>query len=299
MYKIISFFIACSIGMLIGILLISGRQLDERTLETEPLPQVIRSVPIADVVDLGGERIPIERPDVRQRLDRELMVNCYWHSNMMYDIKLSNRFFPIIERILAEEGVPDDFKFLAVAESDLQLKTSYAGAKGYWQFMKAAGKQYGLEINKEVDERYDIVKSTRAAAKYLKSLHRRFGSWVNAAAAYNVGPTRFARIQKQQKSNNYFDLNLNHETSRYVFRVLAFKYIMSNPETYGFYVHDHEKYEPLNNFYTIQVDKTINSWADFAQQHGVSYRDLKIYNPWLIDSKLTVVKKKYNIKIPR
>lgn len=263
------------------------------------LPQVIRSVPIADNVDLGGERVPIERHDVRERLDRELMVNSYWHSNTIQNIKMSYRFFPVIERILAEEGVPDDFKYLAVAESDLRLKTSYAGAKGYWQFMKASGKQYNLEINDEVDERYHIEKSTRAAAKYLKAMKKRFGSWINVAAAYNIGPTRFKRITKEQGSTDYFDLNLNDETSRYVFRVLAFKYILREPEKYGFVIHDEEKYAPLDNFYNVEVKESVKDWSQFAKQHGISYRDLKIYNPWLIDGKLTVINNTYMVKIPK
>ncbi|MDA9773419.1 lytic transglycosylase domain-containing protein [Saprospiraceae bacterium] len=262
------------------------------------LPQVIKSVPIADYVDLAGERVPTDRHDVKERLDRELMVNGYWHSNTIQAIKVSYRFFPTIERILAEEGVPDDFKYLAVAESDLRLKTSYAGAKGYWQFMKASGKQYKLEINDEVDERYHIEKSTRAAAKYIKTMKKRFGSWTAAAAAYNVGPTRYKRIMAQQGSNNYYDLNLNDETSRYVFRVLAFKYILSNQESFGFYIPAEERYQPLSNYRTVTVKKSVADWSVFAKENGVSYRDLKIYNPWLIDSKLTVISNTYEIKIP-
>ena len=300
MNKMISSFAVIACVFATGIFLISSADFsksDEKVMHN--LPQVIRSVPIAENVDLGGERIPIERHDVKERLDRELMVNSYWHSNTIQNIKMSNRFFPIIERILAEEGVPDDFKFLAVAESDLRLKTSYAGAKGYWQFMKASGKQYGLEINDEVDERYHIEKSTRAAAKYIKSMKKRFGSWVSVAAAYNVGPTRFKRMTKQQGSTNYFDLNLNDETSRYVFRVLAFKYILSDPEQFGFIIHDDEKYAPLDNYYNVEVKKSVPDWSKFASDHGISYRDLKIYNPWLIDGKLTVINNTYNIKIPK
>jgi len=270
---------------------------DEKALQN--LPQVIKSVPMADFVELAGEAVPIHRHDVKERLDRELMVNGYWHSNTIQAIKMSYRYFPTIERILAEEGVPTDFKYLAVAESDLRLKTSYAGAKGYWQFMKASGKQYKLEINDEVDERYHIEKSTRAAAKYIKSMYKRFGSWTSAAAAYNVGPTRYKRISTQQGSENYYDLNLNDETSRYVFRVLAFKYILSNPESFGFYIPNEEKYQPLSNYYTVTVNKSVADWAQFAKEKGISYRDLKIYNPWLIDSKLTVINNTYEVKIPK
>lgn len=284
----------------ISLLLSSNRNWTKEDQEAvTQLPQVIKSVPIADYVDLAGEPVPIHRHDVKERLDRELMVNSYWHSNTIQNIKMAHRFFPTIERILAEEGVPDDFKYLAVAESDLRLKTSYAGAKGYWQFMKATGKQYKLEINDEVDERYHIEKSTRAAAKYIKWMKNKFGSWTSAAAAYNVGPTRFKRILAEQGSDNYYDLNLNDETSRYVFRVLAFKYILANQEKYGFYIPDEEKYQPISNYYTVTVKKSIPNWSTFAKEKGVSYRDLKIYNPWLIDSKLTVINNTYLVKIPK
>jgi len=289
---------AVALGIVIGTLMSSRSITAADEIKMKQLPQVIRSVPIAEKVDLGGERVPIDRFDVKERLDRELMVNSYWHSNTIQAIKLSNRFFPVIEPILAEEGVPDDFKYLAVAESDLRLKTSYAGAKGYWQFMKASGKQYGLEINDEVDERYHIERSTRAAAKYIKDLYDRFGSWTAAAAAYNMGPTRLKRITSEQSSKNYFDLNLNDETSRYVFRVLAFKYILQDPESYGFYIQPEEKYKPLNDYYIVRVDQSVNDWAKFASDYRISYRDLKVYNPWLIDRQLTVINNTYHIKIP-
>lgn len=271
---------------------------DAQQPNQQSLRQVVQSVPIAADVNLAGEHVPIERFDVKERLDRELMVNAYWHSNTIQNIKLAHRFFPVMERILAEEGVPDDFKYLAVAESDLRNKTSYAGAKGYWQFMKTAGKEMGLEINGEVDERYHIEKATRAACGYLKKLKNKFGSWTKAAAAYNTGPTRLKRFLEQQKADSYYDLNLGEETSRYVFRILAFKYILSNPEMYGFYIPDSEKYKPLDAYYVVDVDKTIPNLGTYAATFGISYRTLKIYNPWLIDTKLTVVKNRYTIKIP-
>ena len=271
----------------------------EVVINEKTLGQTINPLPTPDYITLGGEEAPLHQYDIRERLDRELLVNTYWHSSMIRMLKQANRYFPTIEPILAEHGVPDDFKYLAVAESDLRLKTSYAGAKGYWQFMKASGKQYKLEINDEVDERYHLEKSTRAAAKYIKYLNKRFGGWVNAAAAYNIGPTRYNRITKQQGSVNYFDLNLNDETSRYVFRILAFKYILSNPEKYGFIIHDNEKYQPLDDFYTVKIDKSVPSWTSFAEEKGISYRDLKVYNPWLIDNKLTVINNTYFIKVPK
>lgn len=284
---------------LLGFTLTSSKSNTEAEKATmSNLPQVIKSPPIPDYVELAGEQIPTFRKDVYERLDRELMVNAYWQSNTMGNIKMANRYFPIIERIFTEQGVPTDFKYLAVAESDLRLKTSGAGAKGYWQFMKESGKQYNLEINDEVDERYHIEKSTLAAAKYIKSLYNRFGTWAAAAAAYNVGPTRLSRIMEEQGSRNYYDLNLNDETSRYVFRVIAIKYIMKSPESYGFYLKPEDLYSPLTNYYEVLVDKSVTNWATFAKQYNVSYRDFKIYNPWLMDNKLTVLKNSYTVKIP-
>lgn len=261
------------------------------------LPQVIRT-PTIDSPSFAGEAMPINM-DTRERLDRELSVNAYWQSATMMNIKRAHKFFPIIEPILAQEGVPDDFKYLAVAESSLRNVQSSASAKGFWQFRKAAAKELGLEINDEVDERYHVEKATKAACGYLKKLHQRFGSWANAAAAYNVGPTKFARTLKEQGQSSFYDINVNSETGRYVFRLIAIKEIMQDPERFGFYVEPHEMYERIDNVYYVEVDKSIKSWADFAKHNGVTYRMLKYYNPWLRDGKLTVVKKKYLIKLPR
>jgi hypothetical protein len=261
------------------------------------LPQVIRAPNLDKAFVLGGEVLPSSF-DVRERLDRELLVNSYWQSNTMLSLKRSTRYFPTIERIFAEHGVPDDLKYLAVAESNLANATSPAKAKGVWQFMKPAGKEYGLEINDEVDERYHLERSTQAAARYLKYLHNRFGNWVDAAAAYNVGPTAYNRIKNSQ-GGNYFDLNLNSETARYVFRLVAIKEIMSNPQDFGFYLEPNQYYPPLDNFYEVTVDSSIESWNDFAAKHGISYRTLKIYNPWLRENKLTVISNTYQIRIPR
>jgi len=272
----------------------------EKKTETEvlnALPQVIRT-PTVDSPSFAGEAMPINM-DTRERLDRELSVNAYWQSATLMNIKRANKFFPIIEPILAEEGVPDDFKYLAVAESSLRNVQSSASAKGFWQFRKAAAKELGLEINDEVDERYHVEKATRAACGYLKKLHKRFGSWANASAAYNVGPTKFARTLKQQGQTSFYDINVNSETGRYVFRLIAIKEIMKNPERYGFFIEPHELYERIDNVYYVEVDKSVKSWAEFSKHNGVTYRMLKYYNPWLRDSKLTVIKKKYMIKLPR
>lgn len=304
MYKVLSFF---GFGgmVIIAVFMMSNSQpankivYEKEDPVTNGLPQVIKSVPISDEVTFAGEMVPIQNFDVKERLDRELMVNSYWHSNTIQNIKLAHRFFPTIERILAENGVPEDFKYLAVAESDLRNKTSYAGAKGYWQFMQAAAREMGLEINGEVDERYHLEKSTQAACDYIKQLKERFGSWTFAAAAYNTGPTNLKRYINDQNANTYYDLNLGDETSRYVFRILAFKHILSQPNKYGFYIDEEEKYQPFSDFYTVTVDESVPSWADFAAKYGITYRTLKIYNPWMIDSELTVISNTYEVKIPK
>lgn len=265
---------------------------------TNQLPQVIQSA-IEDKTYYWADEAMPQTFDARERLDRELSVNSYWQSNTLLNIKKANRFFPTMERILAEEGVPDDFKYLAVAESDLRNATSSANAKGFWQFRKLASKEMKLEVNDEVDERYHLEKSTRAACKYLKKLRNRFGSWSNAAAAYNVGQGNFNKIREKQGEFSFYDLNINPETSRYLFRLIAIKEILSNPSKFGYQIQDYEKYPPLDNYYTVEVTKSVPNWRNFAKEHGITYRVLKIYNPWLIDSKLTVKKNIYQIKIPR
>jgi hypothetical protein len=273
--------------------------IEEETIkESFDLPQVVKPIKLKKTYTWAGEPIP-ENMDTRERLDRELLVNSYWQSATLLHLKMANKFFPIIERVLAEQGVPDDFKYLSVAESSLRNVTSSAAAKGYWQFRKMAAKEWGLEVNSEVDERYHIEKSTLAAARYLKWLKKKFGTWSNAAAAYNVGPGNFSRLQKSQGEDSYFDMNINEETSRYVFRLVAIKEIMSDPNAYGFYFDQEDLYPPLDNSYIVEVTSSVPSWKKFAEKYGISYRDLKYYNPWLIDSKLTVKTKKYYVRIPK
>lgn len=275
---------------------------NERThttgVENTFLPQVVKPIPPIDNPTFAGEPMPLNM-DTRERLDRELSVNSYWHSSTLLNIKNAHKYFPIMEPILAEMGVPDDFKYLAVAESSLRNVQSSAKAKGFWQFRKLAAKELGLEVNEEVDERYHIEKATRAAAGYLKKLHKRFGSWANAAAAYNVGPTSFAKTLKAQNETSFYDVNVNDETGRYMFRLIAIKEIMKNPQAFGFYVDPQDLYEKIDNVYYVEVDKSVPDWAAFAKHNGVSYRMLKYYNPWLRTGKLTVIKKKYLIKLPR
>lgn len=262
------------------------------------LPQVVKPIPQVNNPSFAGEPMPLNM-DTRERLDREMSVNSYWQSATLLHIKTANKYFPIIEPILAEMGVPDDFKYLAVAESSLRNVQSSAKAKGFWQFRKLAAKELGLEVNEEVDERYHVEKATRAAAGYLTKLYNRFGSWANAAAAYNVGPTNFAKTLKQQNETSFYDVNVNDETGRYMFRLIAIKEIMKNPQAFGFYIEPQDLYERIDNVYYVEVDKSISNWAAFAKHNGVSYRMLKYYNPWLRSGKLTVIKKKYLIKLPR
>lgn len=267
---------------------------------TENVPQIVKGMDLDKNFEFCGESLPMDNFDVRERLDRELTVNTYWHSSTILSIKSTMRFFPTMERILKEEGVPTDLKYIAVAESALRNAVSPAGAKGIWQFMKGTGNEYGLEINDEVDERYHLEKSTRAAAKYLKSLRNRFGSWANAAAAYNMGGGNMNKHLREQQAESYFDLNLNEETSRYYFRLVAIKNILENPRAFGFYLDKEDYYKALDDYRVVEVDSSVENWGAFAAEQGISYRILKVYNPWLIDSKLTNRSgKTYEIRVPR
>ncbi|MGK0389773.1 MAG: membrane-bound lytic murein transglycosylase D [Maribacter sp.] len=264
------------------------------------LAQIIQTPPIPSSADFCGEALPMEHFDVKERLDRELIANSYRHSGTILYLKKSSKYFPTIEKILAEEGMPDDLKYLAVAESGLSNAKSPVGAKGYWQFMKGTGKEYGLTVNSEIDERLHLEKSTRAACKFLRKLNGRFGSYTFAAAAYNMGGPNLNKYKTSQKANDYYDLNINGETMRYVFRIVAIKEIMKNPRNYGFYIDDYQKYSPLPETYDVEVKGAVANWADFALKYGMSYRELKLFNPWIVDSKLTNSQNKtYYVKVPK
>ncbi len=248
----------------------------------------------------AGERIPVENFDVRERLERELIVNSYRHSHTILNLKNSARYFPVMEKILKENGLPDDFKYLAVAESDLRNATSSAGAKGIWQFMEGTAGDYGLEVTKEVDERLHFEKSTHAACQYLKKYKEKFGTWSLVAAAYNMGPTGLRNEMESQKMTSFYDLNLSEETNRYLFRLVAIKHVMEHPELYGFDLKSEQMYPPLDNYALVTVDSSINNLGEFAKQFGTSYRMLKVFNPWLKDNRLTNTKRKvYDIKVPK
>jgi len=271
-----------------------------------PEKETINNIRRVNAFDLNksfsfaGEEIPADNFDARERLDRELAVNTYYESATMLNIKTANRYFPVIEPILKKNGVPDDFKYLCVAESNLRMAVSPAGAKGLWQFIESAGKENGLEINSEVDERYNVEKSTEAACKYLLRLKARFGNWTSAAAAYNIGPSLLAKRLTEQQADNYYDLNLNEETSRYIFRIIAIKEIMKDPERFGFFIDSAQLYPEMSNYDAIQFDGPIPSLATFAKQQGTTYRMLRLYNPWLISGSLTnKYGKRYEVRVPK
>ncbi len=261
------------------------------------LPQMVKAPKAIKEASFASEKI-LWNMDTKERLERELTVNSYYHSNTVWALKMSKRYFPLIEKILKEKGIPDDFKYLAVAESTLLNTTSPAGAKGIWQFMPATAREMGLEVNGEVDERFQIEKATYAACDYIKRLYNSDGSWINAAAAYNVGPGKLRSSMNSQGETSYFDMNLNEETSRYVFRILALKEIISDPKSYGYYLDEEDYFQPIKVKKFVTVSQTVPSWADFAHQHGVTYRLLKYANPWLISEKLTIKNNSYKIAIP-
>jgi membrane-bound lytic murein transglycosylase D len=249
-------------------------------------------------VDFSGEETPLKISDVRERLDRELLVNTNLHASTILAIKRANRAFPVIEPILKKYGVPDDFKYLAVIESGLVNVVSPAGAKGVWQFMPDTAKERGMEVNDNIDQRYDLEKSTQAACSYFLSAKDKFGSWTLAAASYNGGMTGVSKQIAIQKVSNYYDLLLTEETSRYVFRIIALKEIMKNPVKYGFTIAAEDLYRTLSTK-KIEIDSSIADLADFAKSQGINYKILKIHNPWLRENKLSNdACKKYQIEIP-
>lgn len=253
---------------------------------------------LPDSLNFAGEKVPIDVYYVKEALDREVLANMYWQSNMLLLMKRAGRFFPVIEPILKKNGVPQDFKYLCVIESGLLNVTSPAKASGYWQFLKTTGQRYGLEINDDIDMRNDIEASTEAACKYLKSAYQRFGSWTAAAAAYNCGEGGLSSRLTKQSVKSYYDVRLNSETSRYVFRILAVKLIMQHPQQYGYNLRKCDLYPPLP-YKTVQMSGTNIDLYKFAQDHGTTYKMLRELNPWLVNDK--VINKSnntYTVKIP-
>ena len=265
-------------------------------MEDRHFPAVSLDVP--DSMSFAGEPVPLDIPDVHERLDKELQINTYFHSNTLFLIKRANRWLPQIEKILRENGVHSDFKYLPLIESNLLNEVSPRNAVGYWQILKESGREKGLEITDEVDERYDPLKATRAACKYFKQAYAKFGNWTLVAASYDRGMNGLERALENQQVDSYYDLYLNDETARYVFRILAIKEIVQHPLKYGFMVSPEHLYQP-EALKFIEVDETIKDLVTFARQHDINYKLLKRHNPWLRDDRLTVKKgKHYRIALP-
>lgn len=259
----------------------------------------IKALKIPQNLSFAGEKVLLNRTDIKERIDRELLVNTYWQSNALLWFKRTNKYFPIIEPILKEKGVPDDFKYLSVIESDLRNVTSPAGAKGMWQMLKDAGRENGLEINDNVDERYHLEKATRAACDYLIDAKERLGSWTLAAAAYHAGNYGIEKRLKEQMVDNYYDVLAGENTERYIPRIVAAKEILTHPEKYGFVFDKSDLYE-LGDTYAVKVDTAITNIASFAQKFDTNYKELKMYNPWLRENKLNNKSGKlYEIQIPK
>jgi membrane-bound lytic murein transglycosylase D len=301
------------IVLLFGLVLLSSRQQNEPEIPYEEIylqqetgENIRIQIPdsraklfeLPKEISFAGENVPLDIEDVRERLEREIYVNAYWQSNMILLMKRSGKYLPIIEKILKENGIPEDFKYLAMAESGLMNVVSPAGARGFWQFMPNTAKEYNLEVSNDVDERYHLEKSTLAACKYLKSAYARFGNWTSVAASYNMGMSGLSRRKSEQKQNNYYDLLLNDETSRYVFRLLAFKEIFENSEKYGFNLKQTDYYQ-MPDLREIVVSDNISSLADWSIKHNSNYKSLKLYNPWLRSDKLRTARGKvYTIQLP-
>lgn len=250
-------------------------------------------------LEFAGEKVPLEYFDVKEDLDRELLINVYWQSHTMILMKRTNRHFPVIESVLRKHGVPEDLKYIAVAESDLSNLVSPRQAVGFWQFLEGTARDYSLEVNAEVDERYHLEKSTEAACIFLKESFQRYGSWTMAAASYNMGRKGLDEQTGRQKTDYYYDLLLNEETGRYIYRLLAMKLILSDPEQYGFFAEKSDLYPVIPTF-EVTVDGTVEDFADFASRYGINYKVLKIFNPWLRDKQLMNPQKRtYYIKIPK
>ncbi len=258
----------------------------------------VYALPVPKNITFAGEKVPTEYFDVKEAVDKELHKITYWHSETFLYLKRAHRYFPQIEKILKENGIPDDFKYLAVTESGLSNSVSPSGAAGFWQILMKTGKSYGLEINDEIDERYNFDKSTQTACKYLNNAYRKYHNWALAAASYNLGQGNLDKQLKRQHASSYYDLLLNSETARYVYRIIAFKTIMKNPQNYGFKFRKCDLY-PEIPFQKITIDSAVTDFAEFAESYNTNYKILKYFNPWLRDSFLTNKNnKKYTVNIP-
>ena len=277
----------------------TNSKLDDKTYKNEFINKyAVFSIIKPKNVDFAGEKVDVNSNNLWERFDKELLKNTYWQSNTMLYIKRANKYFPVIEPILKKNNIPEDFKYLAVIESGLENVTSPSGAKGFWQFLKSTAKEYDLEVNYAIDERYNLEKSTQAACDYLNEAFEKFNSWTLAAAAFNMGMNGLQKALDNQKVENYYDLHLNSETSRYVFRILAVKEILQNPQKYGFIIRKQDMYF-IEKYYVVEIDSTIHNLYEFCENYSINYQQLKKYNPWLLTSKLPdESRKKYFLKIP-
>lgn len=259
----------------------------------------VYALQVPDNLDFAGEPLPLKNPDILERMDRELLVNTYWQSNGLLMFKRAHKYFPIIEPILKKNGIPDDFKYLAVIESGLVNVVSPAGARGVWQIMPATGREFGLEVNDNVDERYHLEMATEVACKYLKESKEKLGSWTLAAAAYNAGMSGISRRLQEQNVSDYYDLLLGEETGRYMFRIVALKEILSHPDKYGFNFRAKDLYKDVPTF-KVEVDTAVTDFTAFAEKFSINYKILKIHNPWLREPHLNnKSRKQYFIEIPK
>ncbi|MBN1413914.1 MAG: transglycosylase SLT domain-containing protein [Bacteroidales bacterium] len=289
-------------GIVLVVTMLAIQSFSEKENTEEPVTgrpvQVATPFVIPDELIFAGERVPLENFDTRESLDRELLVNAYWHSRTLLVLKKSRRYFSTIEPILKEYGIPEDFKYIPMAESGFDFTVSPAGACGIWQLLENTAKEYGLEVNHEVDERYHLEKSTEAACKFFLASYKQYNNWTLAAASYNVGRKGIQYQIDRQQVSNYYDLLLNDETARYVFRILAFKLISQNPQEFGFQLKKDDYYPPIP-LYDVKVDTSISNIAQFAVCFSINYKILKIFNPWLRENFLTnKAGKTYIIKIP-
>ncbi len=299
-------YILSTLGIL-GVLTLSLSLLSLDTIENASPTQIKTKSTLVKGINpnkdyfFSGEKVPVHNLDVRERLERELLSNSYANATIILNLKHANRYFPTIERILAENNIPEDFKYLAVAESNFRQGTSSAGAKGFWQFMPATAKGYGLEVNSNIDERMNLEKATYAACRLLQDYKNKFGTWTLAAAAYNIGEGKLQDELRSQRVDSYYDLNLYQETLRYIFRVMAFKEIMSHPEDYGYNLNSEDMYLPLNDILDQkQVNNSISNLVEFAKENGTTLRQLRVYNPWLLGNSLENSSGKvYVIKYPK
>jgi hypothetical protein len=295
---IVTLVLAVNVGVIVFLVMGSANSTEPAVVNVEGASK-FKSINIPDSVSFAGEPMPLHRFDVRESLDRELLVNSYFHSQTLRLIKLAPRYFSVIEPILEEKGIPDDFKYLAVAESGLNPRAvSPARAIGFWQFLQGTARDYGLEVNNEVDERYHVEKSTYAACDYLLDAYEKYGSWTLVAASFNSGMRGIDRQLERQKADDYYNLLLVTETGRYVFRIAALKLILENPAAYNLIVPEEDKY-PVIPTKEIEVAGPVLDFADFAHAHDINYKLLKDFNPWLRQAYLTNTSgKTYTIKIP-